>query len=175
MKRTLCLLLCLCLCLCTGVALGAQYTAGGLFTITYDDQLLLDDTAYLAENTDDHRWLFLLTDRTWLVDVSVEIIEGYEGFSLHEAAPDERELYLMDVLDSMSDYKAESLGWIYAGDVPFLLIKLYDDEGGYLMAETVAGGCAIDFMIYYGDLETEADAALEQVLRDVVSTFVPVV
>ncbi len=158
-------------------ALAADYTATGLFTITYDDALTLDDTSYQDETTGgESRWLFMLSNSEYIIDVTIERIAEYESLSLFSATNAEKQRYLNDTLDSFSDDNATYLETIEAGPnlIPFYLYQLESEEGPYLMAETIVKGYAIDFCAYYCDESAAADEALAVSLSSVLASFLPV-
>lgn len=173
-KKGMALLAALALMFTLTSALAADYSVSGLFSITYDDSVFtLDDTSCQSQNTNTYRWLFLLSASEHLVDVSTELIEGYESLTLATATEDERQAYLNDTLDSFSEDSATYLEMVEVNGTPFYMYQMEDGEGPYLLAETIVNGCSIDFFAYYDNAEHSADEALMAMLTELLSTFEP--
>lgn len=161
----------LCLIFCLTGAVADEYTAAGLFTITYDgESYLLDNATYQGDMTDTYRWLFLLYSDGMLIDVGIEALPGHEGLTLYTATEAERQSHLDEFLRDESVVYLETLE---PSGIPFHIFRLEDDEGPYLLAETVVQGYAIDFCAYYDDHTHPAGEALLSALKDVVETFAP--
>lgn len=170
-RRLAAVLLGLCLTLCLTGATAAEYAAAGLFAVSYDDSAYVMDTlTYQGDTSDTYRWLFLLSTDDLLIDVGIEALEGYEELSLFSAADEEKRSYLNAFLDGGS---VTLLDTIESSGVPFYIFRLQDDEGPYLLAETVVKGYGIDFCAYYDDPTLPADEKLLSALEDVLKTFVP--
>ena len=167
--KLLSLLLALLLILCLGGAQAAEYTAPGLFTVTYDEQRWTADcAAYHGESTPEARWLFMLYSDDMLIDVEAATAAGYAVQTLVGADAGSIERYI----DDMAFVGCTHLDTITVGEIPFVLFEMEDEEGPYLMAETVANGWCIDFYAYY-DQGGPADEKLAEALREVLGTFEP--
>lgn len=170
------LLLCsMALALCSAQA--AEYTVDGLFTVRYDDKAFtLDNATYADENVDDsYRWFFILYNDLMMFDASTERIDGFEDFSTQGADEAARQLYLDDLYASFDDQSIKLLTTVTAGEskAPFYVFSYENEDGPYLMAETVVNGYGIDFMAYYNDSEKPVDDALLNALLELVDTYAP--
>ncbi|MDD3334633.1 MAG: hypothetical protein PHI98_03845 [Eubacteriales bacterium] len=172
------LILALALCLWIPSAFAQTYTAGSYFTVTYDsDVYTLDDVTYESENTsDDSHWFFILYNDEIMFDVSMVKLEEYESLSLTTADDTAKQSYIDDTLDYYSDENATLLTSLAAGtkSIPFYVYSFQNEDGPYLMAETVQKGYAIDFMAYYNDASVPVDDALAKELSTLLGTFEPV-
>lgn len=160
-------------------AAGAEtHTVEGLYSVEYEDGLTLDTTTYLLDRTDTYTWLFMLYGDEYTIDASMTKLEGYDGFSLYNATEEQRASYASDTLQALSDYDAELLSTmsvVYEGaEIPFYIFSCKDENGAYLMGETIAGGYALDFYCYYEDGARSADDALTQRLVSLLQSFTPV-
>ena len=178
MKKFLALLLCVLMCTASFTALAAEYKAGNIFTITYDENAyVIDNSTYLEENTSDYIWLFMLYNEAndTVVDVAMEALPEFAELSLLSATAEERNGYVEATLDIFSDASIKLLDTITVSDmsIPFYIYSLEDENGAYLTAETVVNGWAINFSAYHME-SAEADIALLNVLAEVVKTFQPV-
>ena len=173
MKTHRLLMMVLLLLLLTPHALAGEFTAAGLFTVTYDDSLTMDDVSYQYETTDLYRWFFVLYGDDFVIDANTEWMELFDGVSLHTATQEERDAYLQD----MADYYPEAsyLQTITAthSGIPFYVFRFESDEGPFLLAETVVNGYAIDFYAYYYDESQAPDDALMEALTALLQTFTP--
>ncbi|MBE5802116.1 MAG: hypothetical protein E7319_07495 [Clostridiales bacterium] len=179
MQKRIALLLSLVLCFILATAGAAEYNAMNIFTISYDENVyLLDNQSYANESTDSYLWLFLMYDEAneVIIDVFMEQYEQYQGLSLFTATTEERTAYVDATLDSLSDMNVKLLDTVTVSDmdIPFYLYYLEDEDGPYLLAETIVGGYAIDFSCYYGDY-AGVDLELLNTLDSVLATFTPVV
>lgn len=177
MEKRIASLLCLILVLCLsiGTSLAAEYTANGLFTITYDDTLALDDATYAADNTENARWLFMLSKDNAIIDAQVALEdEDYANFSMSSATEEERQAYVDYFLDSYADMDAKLITSLAVSEqsIPFYLYTITDEDGLYYFAETVEKGYSIGFYAYYED-ETPSDGALLEMLEGVLYSFQP--
>ena len=156
----------------------SKHTVPGLYSVSYDATAFsLDNQSFLDENNDDYTWLFMLTGDEYEFDADMTKLEGYDGLSLFSATDEQKSAYLQDTLDALSDYEASLATTVeaIAGNVtiPFYVYSCVNDEGPYLLAETVAQGYALDFYTYYLDGDRAVDDALQQSLRDLLLTFEP--
>ena len=175
MKKLVSTLLALALCLSLGAACAAEYTVPGLCTITYDDTVLtMDNETYVDENTDAYHWCFLLYNDLYSIDMDMEQLEAYEGLSLFSATDEEKEAYKTALMEDM-DAAFLSVLEVPVGSfvIPFYIFSSENEEGPYLMAETVTQGTAIDFYAYYNDATLPVDDALTEALTTLVATFKP--
>ncbi len=179
-RRIFALLLILTLCVFSSAALAEEvtYNANGIFTIRYDDQhIAMDNQSYLEECTDVFTWMFMLYDqeKDVIVDVSMEYYEEYEDLALFSADAQTRQAYVDSMLDAYADMGIRLLDTFSISeiDIPFYLFYAEDENGGYLVAETVVYGYAIDFTAYRGE-DTEVDEATLDVLTQVLDTFEPI-
>lgn len=163
------ILLTLCLTLCLTGATAAEYTASGLFTVSYQDYVI-DAVDYQVDMTDTYRWLFLLYSDGILIDVGIEALDGHENLSLYAATDAETQFYLDELL---SDGSVTLLDTLEPSGIPFYIFRFQSDDGPYLLAETVVKGYCIDFCAYYDDETLPADDALLSALEGVVETFIP--
>ncbi len=178
MKKFACLLVCVLLCAACLTASAAQYNAGNLFQITYDETLWqLDDVTYLEENTGDFKWLFMLyrADQDILIDMAMEALPEFEGLSLFSATTEERTAYVEATMDVFQDNNIKLMDTITVSelDIPFYLYSLEDADGAALMAETVVSGWALHFTAYHQD-STQLDDDVLTALDEILGTFVPV-
>ena len=171
---SLCLALSL-LCGLTGALADQTYTAASTFTLTYPDELTLDDTTYSSESTEDSKWLFLLEGGGYDLDATIELASGYEGFSLFSATDDEKDAYVDEVLDSFSESNPTYLSTVVSasGSVPFYIFSMEDADGPFYYAETIADGKSINFYCYYSDNATPDEALMDK-LTAILTTFTPV-
>lgn len=156
-------------------AQAADYTADGLFTVSYDEtRFTLDRTSYTIDCTATYKWLFLLHDGSNVIDVSTETIPEYAGFSLHTADDAVLSLYQQDVLSAFADQNAVfvSRRTVSALQVPFYIFRLQDEEGTYYLAETVLNGVVIDFLCYPAAMNAVDETHLDLLCR-LLDTFVP--
>ena len=175
MKKLAALTLALLLTMSLTAACAQTYTAGNWFSVDYADSLTLDDTSYTGDNTDDYRWLFTLSDDTYLIDASLNTAEGYEGVSLYSATADDRDAYVQDTLDAFADDQAELVQTVELDNgIPFYIFSMEDSDGPYYYAETIANGNSLNFCCYYADANTALDDALLGKLVTLLKTFKPV-
>lgn len=169
MKYTPILAVILALLLCALPANAEVYCAPGLFTLRYDEQCYtLDDVAYSYENTGGNaHWFFILYNDEVMINASMEnlqdcAVQSLVGESLSQP-------YIADMQDLYSDQDAAFLTAIdtSGGKVPFYVFSCKNEDGPYLMAETVIDGKAFDFMIYYNDSTLPTDDRLAQTLTAV--------
>ena len=167
--RLLSLLLAALLLLGAGSACAAEHTISGLFSITYDETVFtLDHSSYCDDSTPEHRWLFVLCSEDALIDVDMQPAGDYAVQSLDGADEAALKIYI----DEMSFVGCEYIETVDAGEIPFGLFRMNDENGPYLLAETIANGWCIDFYAYY-DQDAPVDEALVQALRSVVRTYRP--
>ena len=164
--KFLSLLLAAALLLCPLGAHAATQTASGLFSISYDETCWQADSAsYHAEDSAQERWLFMLYSQNMLIDVEVLRAADYAVENLTDAT-------LQQYIDEMVFVGCRYVDTLHADGVPFGLFELEDEEGPYLLAETVVNGWCIDFYAYY-DQTAPVDDALVQALREIVGTYQP--
>lgn len=166
------------LCLCTSSAFARKYTAKDCFTICYDDDVYtLDDTTFSDENTSQNaHWFFIMYNDEIMIDASAKRQADYAGLTLTTADEADIAAYVDDMLDAYSDENAVLLTTVEAGSqsIPFYIFSNTNEDGPYLMAETIMNGCAIQFMGYYNDSDLPADDRLIQSLVALLTTFEPV-
>lgn len=163
------------LCLCTPTALARTYTAKDCFSISYDDAVYtLDDTTYSNENTSQNaHWFFIIYNDEMMIDASAELLTDYAGQSLPGANEAVLAAYVDDMLDVYSDENAALVTSVKAGSqgIPFYIFSYTNEDGPYLMAETVLNGYALQFMTYYNDADLPVDDRLTQSLITLLDTF----
>ena len=179
-RRFLALLLCLMLCTLSSAALAKEvsYNAKNIFTVRYDDeQVCFDNQSYLSECTDVFEWLFMLyhQENDVIVDVSMEYFDEYEDLALFQADAQTRQAYVNSMLDAYADMNIRLLDTFSISeiDIPFYLFSAEDENGSYLVAETVVYGYAIDFTAYRGD-NVPVDEATLNFLCQILDTFEPI-
>lgn len=175
MKKLLAVLLCTLFCLASSWALAADYTAPGLFTITYDDTAYkLDNNSYLSERTDgEFTWLFLLYGDDTIIDVEANHLMDFQGLTFLTASEEERQAYVDYFLDLYAEEDAELVASLTSAkdEIPFYVFSMQDEDGLYYQAETVVKGYSLDFYAYHEYLDPD-DALLED-LKALVESFVP--
>jgi hypothetical protein len=173
MKKTIAILLSLFMLLAAcATAFAATYTAGDYYTITYPDDLTLDDTSYTDENTEDSLWLFELKNDTLLIDAYWNELEDYADFSLSNADESDKQLYLTEVGNTFADYNPEWVSAVTAeSGLVFYVFQMEDSEGVYLYAEAIENGVSANFVCYY--FNGEPDDALVQTLGEILYAVVP--
>lgn len=177
-RKLLSLFLCLVLCAFICSASAAEYSANGIFTITYDENAYaFNNSAYLEENTSTYIWLFMLYHQAEdvVVDVDMEYIPEFEDLTLFSATTGERSNYVNATLDAFTDQDIKLMDTFTVSgmNIPFYVYSMTDEVGVHLTAETIVDGWAINFSTYHMDT-TEADDALLNVLEEIVTSFVPV-
>lgn len=160
------------LCLAAVSVSASTYTAEGLFSFDYPDHWIVDNRTYTGDNTEDYTWIADVYDDDYYMTVSIEMVDGFEGFSLFRASEQEAEHYTQDILDSYEAYHPEYLDtWTSAG-VPFVVISLVEDDALFVEALTIANGCEIRFSI--SDADDDRQSAT-QALKEIVDSFQPAV
>lgn len=179
LSRKLCFLAALLLlCVLCMPALAAEYNAGGIFTIQYDEtDWQIDNLTYNNETTEEYNWLFLLykesTDVS--IDVAMEQVAEFGGLNLFSADAVKRAAYLEATLDAFQDLNMKYLTTITVSDweIPFYVYTMEDEEGQYLYAETIVSGCSINFHACHA-LSSQRSDALLPALEEILTTFTPV-
>lgn len=176
MKKLAALALALLMALSLTSAFAQTYTAINYYTIDYDENdLTLDDTSYTSENTADSQWLFMLSNDEYIIDASIDAVDGYEGFSLFSASQADRDSFVSDTLDSFSDENAALVKTVeLSGGIPFYIFSMDNSDGPYYYAETIANGNSVNFCCYYVDASAALDDALLAHLVELLNTFKPV-
>ena len=176
--RTFCFLAALVL-LCTPCvsALAAQYNAGGIFTIEYNEaDWAIDNFTYSGDTTEDYTWLFLLYKESAdaSIDVAMERVPEFEGLSLFSAGAVQRADYLASTLDAFQDLDMKYLTTITVSEweIPFYVYTMEDEQGQFLYAETIVNGCSINFHVCHSRSEERSDALLPA-LEEILTTFSP--
>ncbi len=178
-KKLLSLLLCVLLCTAACSALAVDYNANGLFTITYNDDLyLFDNRTYLEENNDHYIWMFMLyqPDVDTVVDVCMEYLEEFDGLTLFSAPAEDRQKYVNATLDAFADNGIQLMDTLTVSDydIPFYVYSLEDENGEYLIAETLVSGWGIQFSAYHQE-DGDSTDNLMAVLEELLNTFQPVI
>ena len=113
---------------CAGTRLkdmAETYTAPGFYTITYPDELTLDNTSYADENSEDEIWLFLLSNDDYMLDAYITKLDEYANVSLYSATDAQREAYVADTLDDYADYQAQLVETVTTEEgVPFYVFSM---------------------------------------------------
>ena len=77
----------------------------------------------------------------------------------------------------LADDDPELIGIVYAGSIPFILLKGEDEDGEYLYVETCTNGYVIEFDVYVVDADFDQyaikDKYIEQ-FKSILATFLPV-
>jgi hypothetical protein len=138
------------------------------------DSMVLDDTAYAGDSTEDMLWLFLLSGENYLIDAALTSVPEYAGFTLSTATDAQKAEYIAEVMDSFAD-SGPSLMTIMDSQsgVPFYVFSLTDDQGSYYYAETIADGVSVNFCCYYFDASIAPDTELLANLKNVLNTYRP--
>lgn len=117
------------------------------------------------------------TQHYWWVETAIHYLENWKDVSLFNADQETLQRYLDATLNDFTDVNGEFLGWFYAGDIPFVLIKCRDDDGDYIYADTMTNGYCILFYAYIKDTGSsktydlsDSDIAL---MRGIFETFQP--
>ncbi len=170
-KALLCVLLLFILCL---PALASTYTAQGRFSFAYPDHWTHDDLSYTSDSTRDYTWLVDVSGDHMYMVVSIEKIDGWDGFSLFSASAAEASDYKRDLLGDLKAYGGQYVDtWYEASErIPFMILKLTQDGVEYLEAVTIAGGNEIRFSLSPDG--GAIDEAVTARLKAVVASFVPV-
>lgn len=175
MKKLAALSLALMLVLSLTLASAETYQAGEYYKIDIPDTTALDDVSYVAENTPEYSWLFMLVSDQWLIDATFSLAEGYEGASLYNASSDDVDAYVDDTLDAYADRQITLVDTLSLDNgIPFFIYSMDDGDGAYYYAETIIDGRSFNFSAYYNDAELPLDTALLNNLQQVLKTFEPV-
>ena len=158
-----------------GASAGAEtYAAGGYYTIDYPDSMVLDNTAYTDDSTEDTQWLFLLSGDDYLIDAALTSVPDYAGFTLSAATDAEKADYIAEVINTFADSSPSLMTIVNSqSGVPFYVFSFTDDQGGYYYAETIADGMSVNFCCYYFEASTPPDTELMTNLINVLSTYRP--
>ena len=172
-KRFLCLLIALLL-LLAGSALAQDYTASGLFSISYDEAAYsLNSTEYLGDTQDNGLWLFIVYNTDAIFDVTIDLEPTLGNLSLVHPTKAQIEDHIYLVEEGYQDLDATLMQTLtLENGVVFNLFRLRDSYGIFYLAQTVVQGYAIDFKAYYAD-NRDGDTSLLTALGDLVSTFRP--
>ncbi|HPF86870.1 MAG TPA: hypothetical protein PK537_02315 [Candidatus Limiplasma sp.] len=173
MKKLIAVLLALTMAaaLCATAA-AATYTAGDYYAITYPDELLLDDTSYAENNTEDDAWLFMLEGDDFIIDAYWMTLAEYADFSLSNANAVDEQMYLNEIASTFAEENPELLSTVATDSgLVFYVFRMTDDEGVYLYAEVIENGVCANFVCYYFD--AEPDEALLQTLETVLQSVAP--
>jgi len=172
MKKLVALSLALLLALGMTAAMAETYTAPGFYTITYPDELTLDNTSYADENSEDEIWLFLLSNDDYMLDAYITKLDEYANVSLYSATDAQREAYVADTLDDYADYQAQLVETVTTEEgVPFYVFSMQESDGAYYFAQTIANGMGVDFYAYYEDASLPLDDALLTNLHNVLASL----
>ena len=145
-------------------------TFSGLFSLTYDENIYAADTnSRLDESDEDGRWLMMLSTDAYLFDATISRADGWEHVSLTDPGSAVTSWYLEDMSGSGFEY----LDTLEANGAVFGLFRALDDDGEYLLGETMANGWAISFCAYYDDPERPADDGLLDALKSLLQTYQP--
>lgn len=176
MKKLLAVLLSLSMALAMAAAGADTYTVNAHYTVEYPDTMVMDDTAYADENTQNNAWLFMLEGEGFLIDAYLTTLENYDpDFSLSAADEDGIQAYLDEVMDAFSSRSPVPAGSVTTdGGIPFYILRLVDSDGPYLYAETIENGVSVNFICYYVDGVSEPDAALLSTLEALLYTLTPI-
>lgn len=151
-------------------AQAQTHSFSGLFSLSYDENVYTADTStWMDESDETSRWLMMLSTDAYLFDVTLSRVEGWEHVSLTDPAAAMAGWYL----DSMTADGFEHLDTVEANGVVFGLFRASDEDGEYLLGETVINGWAVSFYAYYNDPERPADDALAGALKSVLAAYQP--
>ena len=183
MKRLISLALTLALVLsavCCAAAEGVVFRTD-YFTVTLPDGWEADTDTSGFEQYDDYQYLgcFLAPDDIGMIaGAYLAYYEDWSDFSLWNADEASIQDYVDVILEDLEDDSPEFLGLVYAGSIPFVLIRAADDYGDYLYAETMTNGYAIQFDGYVTDLDGIVQYPLSEedieVFRSILISFQPV-
>ena len=151
-------------------AQAQTHTFSGLFSLSCDENVYTADTSsWMDESDENSRWLMTLSAEAYLFDVTLSRVEGWEHVSLTDPSAAMTGWYL----DSMTADGFEHLDTVETNGVVFGLFRADDEDGEYLLGETVINGWAVSFYAYYNDPERPLDDALADALKSVLATYQP--
>ena len=151
-------------------AQAATQSFSGLFSLTYDETVYKADTiSWLDQNDGINRWLMMLGANDHLFDVTLSRAEQWEHITLSDPASAMTTWYLEDMTAS----GFEHLDTLTANGTVFGLFRAFDDDGEYLLGETIVSGWLISFYGYYDDPERPVDDALTDALRELLESYQP--
>ncbi len=171
MKKWLALVLCALLCLSAPMALAAEFSADGVFTFTYPDDMELDTESYADESTDTYFWLGMLYNDAYTLDVAAEYVDAYAGVYADHMDEDAYNALVEYELEEYEGYGATLLYNLSSdAGLPFYILRMEDEGVVFYYACTVQNGYVfeLDFSMDDG---SEPDSGLEKLMGDVIASF----
>lgn len=179
MKKTFSLILILAV-LCT--AAWAAADDGVLFeneyyTLTLPGNWRIDlDDLEKEDQFEELGFMYAREDDGLAIEAALEYYEGLDGISLWDADEEEFQDYVDMILEEFAEDGAYALDPVYAGAIPFIIIRCEDDDGEYFYAETVTNGYVLNFYAYALDWDSNylplQDKHLDT-FREILGTFQP--
>lgn len=183
MKRFASLLIALLLAMSFAVSAAAEapvFTTK-YFTLTLPEGWIIDmDTsdAEQQEGMEDLGYFYAPDSVGMTVEAYLIYYEELKEFALWNVEDADIQAYADLILEEYADEKPVFLGILKAGAVPFVLVKVTDEEGEYIYADTVTNGYSIQFAAYISDYDAEKSYDLKdediELFKTILSTFKPV-
>ena len=134
---------------------------------TEDDTDTFQTLGYFSSPDDRYIW----------ANCYLHYLEDWKDVSLWNVDDEELEGYIDATMSDFEDDDGEFLGLVYAGSIPFVMIKARDEDGEYIYADTMTNGYVILFYVYLTELDTDetfpfSDADIDQ-LTAIIETFTP--
>lgn len=183
MKRLACAMLAmLILMMAAGVACAErpeQVFETDYFTLTIPGNWIIDEgDLEKAEDFEDLGSAYAPELIGPVIEAALVHYENMNDVSLWRADEDELQTYIDDVLADFRDDSPEYVKTLWAGGIPFVVIRAEDENGPYLYADTMTNGYAL---VFYGYVAmsgihktfniSDADYAL---LEQILLSFKPV-
>ncbi|MDD2649343.1 MAG: hypothetical protein PHI27_00375 [Eubacteriales bacterium] len=159
----------------------AQLDGKDFFSLSVDDSYIIEEYGEEGAEEDGYIALGVLQNDDAYVYISTLHDDEYEGFNMFSASEDEIKEYLDYIMEDLAEYGAEEVG-IYNAEItvnnqkvkiPFVIVRIADEEGQYYYAETMTSGYAITIEISPAEEGAELrDYELEE-LKRILDGFMP--